>query len=72
MLKDQFMSHTIKFTSEGKMRIEKKEGAADDVVDALVMGMYPVRLRQAGDIDFAGDMFSGFFNNGASGGVGIF
>lgn len=70
-LKEQFMSHTIKFTSEGKMRIEKTEGASDDIVDALVMAMYPVRLRQAGDIDFAGDVFGNFFGNGSPG-VGIF
>lgn len=70
-LKEQFTSFVIKFTPEKRMRVEKKEGASDDIVDALVMAMHLVRMRSSGDVDFAGDLFGGYFNNGGAG-VGIF
>lgn len=64
-LKEQFTSYVIKFTPEKRMRVEKKEGMNDDIVDALVMAMNLVRLRASGEVEWGGDIFSGFFGNGA-------
>lgn len=67
-LYDQFKSYILKFSSEGKERIEKKENSRDDIVDALTMACYPIMNRTRGEVSWGGDIFGEFFGNGGSGG----
>jgi len=45
---EQFTSYTVKYKSDGKIQILKRQGRRDDIVDALVYAVYVAHLGYAG------------------------